>query len=189
MASLMFVERSTQLREELKLEFTKNLSDALELIAEAGRRLGFSREDMQYVHYKDLLKLRNPEKPSADDARAYLDRLIQKRKTDRAIYDRIPLPPVICSEDDFLVIRHGTSRPNFITNGRVQAELVTVDSPTELAKVIFHGRIALIQSADPGYDFLFAQEIVGLITQYGGAASHMAIRCAELGIPAAIGVG
>ena len=29
----------------------------------------------------------------------------------------------------------------------------------------------------------------GLITKYGGVASHMAIRCAELGLPAAIGCG
>ena len=31
--------------------------------------------------------------------------------------------------------------------------------------------------------------IIGLITKYGGAASHMAIRCAEFNIPAAIGSG
>ena len=47
----------------------------------------------------------------------------------------------------------------------------------------------MIRSADPGYDFLFSRGIGGLITQFGGANSHMAIRCAELGIPAVIGVG
>ena len=31
--------------------------------------------------------------------------------------------------------------------------------------------------------------IKGLITQYGGVNSHMSIRCHELNIPAAIGVG
>ena len=30
---------------------------------------------------------------------------------------------------------------------------------------------------------------INLITKYGGANSHMAIRCSELNIPAAIGVG
>ena len=30
---------------------------------------------------------------------------------------------------------------------------------------------------------------IGLITKYSGANSHMAIRCAEFGIPAAIGCG
>ena len=47
----------------------------------------------------------------------------------------------------------------------------------------------LIESADPGYDFLFSRNIRGLITKYGGVNSHMSIRCSELNIPAAIGVG
>ena len=47
----------------------------------------------------------------------------------------------------------------------------------------------LIPNADPGYDWLLARDIAGLITMYGGANSHMAVRAAELGIPAAIGVG
>ena len=32
-------------------------------------------------------------------------------------------------------------------------------------------------------------KIGGLITQYGGANSHMAIRAGELGLPAVIGAG
>ena len=49
--------------------------------------------------------------------------------------------------------------------------------------------IVIIERADPGFDWIFGYNIGGLITQYGGAASHMAIRCAEFGIPAAIGCG
>ena len=47
----------------------------------------------------------------------------------------------------------------------------------------------MIENADPGYDWIFSQQISGLITKYGGANSHMAIRCAEFSIPAAIGCG
>lgn len=50
-------------------------------------------------------------------------------------------------------------------------------------------KIVCIKSADPGYDYLFSKNIGGLITCYGGANSHMTIRCAELGIPAVIGCG
>ena len=49
--------------------------------------------------------------------------------------------------------------------------------------------IVLIPQADPGYDWLFSQGISGLVTMYGGANSHMAIRAAEFGLPAAIGIG
>jgi phosphoenolpyruvate-protein kinase (PTS system EI component) len=47
----------------------------------------------------------------------------------------------------------------------------------------------MIKNADPGYDRIFTINPSGLITQYGGVASHMAIRCAELALPAAIGCG
>ena len=49
--------------------------------------------------------------------------------------------------------------------------------------------IVCIENADPGFDFLFSKNIRGLITKYGGVNSHMSIRCSELNIPAAIGVG
>ena len=52
-----------------------------------------------------------------------------------------------------------------------------------------NGKIVLIENADPGYDYIFNQKIIGLITKYGGINSHMTIRCSELGIPAAIGIG
>ena len=51
------------------------------------------------------------------------------------------------------------------------------------------GCIVLLEKADPGYDWIFSKRIKGLITKFGGAASHMAIRCSEFEIPAAIGCG
>ena len=59
----------------------------------------------------------------------------------------------------------------------------------EIEPTNIDGRIVLIESADPGYDWIFMNRILGLVTKYGGANSHMAIRCAELDIPAAIGCG
>jgi hypothetical protein len=53
---LTLVSKSLALREELKFQFTKNLSDALELIAQAGKDLGFSREDMANMEISTILK-------------------------------------------------------------------------------------------------------------------------------------
>ncbi|WP_298065820.1 PEP-utilizing enzyme, partial [uncultured Mailhella sp.] len=39
------------------------------------------------------------------------------------------------------------------------------------------------------FDWIFTRPFAGLVTKFGGANSHMAIRCAEYGLPAAIGVG
>ena len=75
--------------------------------------------------------------------------------------------------------------PNFVTLGQVRSDVVTLgDTPDSLK-----GKIVCIPSADPGYDWIFSQNIAGLITMYGGANSHMAIRAAELNIPAVIGAG
>ena len=51
------------------------------------------------------------------------------------------------------------------------------------------GKILFIESADPGYDWIFSQNIAGFITKYGGCNSHMAIRAGELNLPAVIGAG
>ena len=40
-----------------------------------------------------------------------------------------------------------------------------------------------------GLILFFSFKISGLVTKYGGANSHMTIRCNELNIPAAIGCG
>jgi len=50
-------------------------------------------------------------------------------------------------------------------------------------------KIILIEHADPGYDWIFTKKPKALITKYGGVASHMSIRCYEVGLPAAIGCG
>ena len=51
------------------------------------------------------------------------------------------------------------------------------------------GKIVFIPNADPGFDWLFSCDIAGLVTAWGGANSHMAIRSGELGLPAVIGAG
>ena len=80
------------------------------------------------------------------------------------------------------------SEPNFITRCRVEAPVTVLDGG-EAGAGELEGRIVCIESADPGYDWLFTRHIAGLVTCYGGANSHMAIRCAEYGLPAAIGCG
>ena len=94
------------------------------------------------------------------------------------------LPPVIEKEEDFKVVSYFATRPNFVTQKTVEGELVHLEGgPTD--DIV--GKIVLLEKADPGFDWIFTKHIKGLITKYGGAASHMAIRCAEFRIPAVIG--
>ena len=74
--------------------------------------------------------------------------------------------------------------PNFITQKQIIAKAVTSENRAAL-----NGSIVCIPSADPGFDWLFSFPIAGLITAWGGANSHMAIRASELELPAVIGAG
>ena len=99
----------------------------------------------------------------------------------------LELPTLIVTEDDLDGFVRSAGAPNFIGAGRTLG--LVADLAVDGAQRSLDGQIALIPQADPGYDWLFGQGISGLITEYGGANSHMAIRSAEFGLPAAIGVG
>ena len=79
------------------------------------------------------------------------------------------------------------SHPNFITSQKVAAKVIILFPNSKIKSLNDH--IVLIENADPSLIGFLAQKIVGLITKYGGANSHMAVRRAEFGIPAAIGCG
>jgi glutamine kinase len=179
-----FVKNTIQMREKVKFEFTKSLSDVIELIADAGDELGFNRNQLANLSLNDILKYKImnkkklvsywKEKSIANNTRTKNNRYVQ-------------LPPILFSSHDFSIIRHYIAKPNFITNVELTANTVLLDSLENLEKI--KSKIVIIQNADPGYDWIFTKKPAGLITKYGGVASHMAIRCAELGLPAAIGCG
>jgi adenylylsulfate kinase-like enzyme/phosphohistidine swiveling domain-containing protein len=184
-----FVTAATQARERGKFRFTRALSDALEYLARAGEVLGLSRDDLQYVPISTLLRFRNPELASPAKAAAYLRSRISEKRNERSAYDLVKLPALLASADDIDFVRIGVSRPNFVTRKKVVADVVVVTPTTDPRAVELAGKIVVIESADPGYDWIFTRSPAGLITRYGGAASHMAIRCFELELPGAIGCG
>jgi hypothetical protein len=98
----------------------------------------------------------------------------------------VALPAQIASQDDLTCFEQVTAEPNFVTRHAVEAPAVV--SPSGPG-VDVAGRVVLIPSADPGYDWLLARGIAGLITMFGGANSHMAVGAAECSLPGAIGVG
>ena len=112
---------------------------------------------------------------------------INANKKQHQVYTSIRLPQLIMDANHAVVIPFQVSSPNFITNEIIDAKIKYIQNFDK--KDNLDDKIILIESADPGYDWLFTTKFRGLITKYGGANSHMAIRCAELNIPAAIGCG
>ena len=180
-----FVKKSIVQREEMKFEFTKNLSDSIELIAEAGEKLGFSRDDLSNLELKTLIN--DSKKLQTKILKEKWIKKIKQSKKKKIINKNMILPPIISSKDDFNFVSYPSSKPNFITSKKLFSELVPVEKINDIS--ILTNKIILLQNADPGYDWIFSYNPSGLITKYGGVASHMAIRCAELGLPAAIGCG
>jgi len=178
---LNYFEKATQAREFVKFEFTKNLSKALDLIVKAGKELGIKRKKLSFLEYSDLEQLKLNVLSIKD-----IKKNIKKRKKKFLITEAIELPPLIQDISDFYCFERHSSEPNFVTSKIVQAIIYKFKAEDETS---MHGKIVIIPQADPGYDWLFSHKIAGLITLYGGANSHMAIRAAEIGLPSAIGVG
>ncbi|MFT4308211.1 MAG: PEP-utilizing enzyme [Candidatus Woesearchaeota archaeon] len=181
-----FIRDATQARESFKFEFTKNISLALELLAEAGSELGFSRSQLAHLDYHTIRTATDPSMSKRDVVEVW-SRLIESRSTESILVRKLPFPSLVFSSEDFEVIRSYLPRPNFITTKKVSAPIILLDKYATDDLPDLSGRIIAIEKADPGYDWIFTKNIAGLVTRYGGVASHMAIRCAEFDLPAAIG--
>jgi hypothetical protein len=175
-----FLQAGIELRELAKFHFTRNLSDALALVAECGSQWGFSREDLAYCDIAAFKEMH----VAAADPKDVLLRSIEQGKARYRETLAVSLPPVIAQPEDVWAFEWQDTVPNFITQKQVTAPVVGCDAREALA-----GAVVCIPNADPGFDWLFAYPIAGLITAWGGANSHMAIRAGELGLPAVIGAG
>ena len=173
-------------REYAKFAFTKNLSDALEVTAAWGSRFGLTRDELSFIDYRILM-----DEMTGTPGRSIEGSLREASESGRLHYGETlaaRLPFLIERLSDLYIVPLGIDHPNFITRKNTSANIVEVTGKT-LDPSVVDGKIVLIESADPGYDWIFSRSIQGLITRFGGANSHMAIRCAEFQLPAAIGCG
>lgn len=175
-----FLQSGVELRELAKFYFTQNLSDILSLIATVGESHGFSRDDLSYCDLSVFKEMHiNAAHPKAAIAAG-----VEEGRRRYAETKRVALPPLITRPEDVWAFEWPATSPNFITQKLVAAHVLPADASLDLT-----GAIVCIPSADPGFDWLFSHPIAGLVTAWGGANSHMAIRAGELGLPAMIGVG
>jgi len=183
-----FLRQAIEGREYAKFIFSRNLSAALEALAEVGAAYGLGRNQVANLRLEELLALRTL--ASTDEA---ISQHLQLRAEEETQVQRLAaaceLPPLLTNSADFDAFVIGADQPNFIGSGSIIADCLDLaDHPADQELDIV-GRIVLVPQADPGYDWLFGHGIAGLLTLYGGANSHMAIRAAEFGLPAAIGIG
>lgn len=183
-----FLRQAIEGREYAKFVFSRNLSAALEALAEVGELYGLTRRELAEVSLDAILALRDSRQPGQDKIQQ-LRELAKVGREARMVAIACELPPLITQEYDLETFVIGADRPNFIGTTAVTASSIDLSTHDTDKDLYIAGQIVLIPQADPGYDWLFGQGIAALITQYGGANSHMAIRAAEFGLPAAIGIG
>lgn len=176
-----FIQKAIQGREQSKFVFTRSLSDALSIIAALGQEHGFSADDMSYASIDAITQLHQ----GAEDPHDALSRAIA---AGRAAYGQmcgLTLPPLISAPEDVWRFEALEGEPNYVTQGVAEGPVVDLDA----GDPVVPGCIVAIPSADPGFDWIFSRGVLGFVTAYGGVNSHMAIRAAELRLPAVIGAG
>ncbi|MCF1495296.1 MULTISPECIES: PEP-utilizing enzyme [Rhizobium/Agrobacterium group] len=174
-----FAASAIHAREYVKFLYTKQVSDALEIISNVGVQYGCNREEMSFLTLSDIENML--------DFTSDIDRRIREiSASNRVSWQQslpVRLPDLLTSPDDIFGFEVEASAPNFVTYETVQAP-VALSLDNDL-----RGKIVFIETADPGYDWVFTRGIAGFITRYGGENSHMAIRAREFGIPAVVGAG
>lgn len=183
---MAYIRQAIVGREQVKFQFTRVLSDALSALVRWGEQHGLSREDLSFVPWSRL------EDGLVEPTMDYVDRtflaIAEEGRRDLSAAQAFRFSHIIFGVDDLYVATHSRSVPNFIGQGRAVGAVVELTANTS-ANTHLRQRIVCIESADPGFDWIFTKGLAGLVTKFGGANSHMAIRCAELGLPAAIGCG
>lgn len=175
-----FLKKAIEGREYAKFVFTRSLSQVLKLLADWGEQHQLNRDQMSYLDYSVIRQMYS----STVDAGQLIRSSITSGKQQFKQTESVVLPALIHSEQNIYQFHLSADEPNFITLQSCIGEVQSCTLGQDLA-----GKILLIPSADPGYDWIFSQGIIGFITKYGGVNSHMAIRAAELNMPAIIGAG
>ena len=173
-----YISSSIKLRENSKFIFTRSISDVLEMIKFYAKEQNIDLKELNNYKIDYLLNKLN----SKNFIKKNKEIIYSKQKEELC-----KLPYLITSKSDFYIASILISKANFITDKKVESLIFQLGKNQRTNKI--KNKIIVIENADPGYDWIFNYKIKGLITKYGGVNSHMSIRCHELNIPAAIGVG
>ena len=179
-----YIKDSIGYREYSKFIFTKSIDLVFDEIKKLGKRLSISDEKLSHMDIKlikELYYILN-----SDDLGNLLSQDISRNKDNYKFNKYIKLPEVIFDKKDIYEFEESSNKANYFGNDPVLANTIYLENKTIPN---LKNKIVLINSADPGFDFIFNHQIKGLVTEYGGANSHMSIRCSELNISSAIGVG
>ena len=179
-----FLSKGIQYREFSKFIFTKSIDYIFKEIKFLSKRNRISISKLSHLNIKIIKELYY--NLNNENVKDILESNIKNNFKTYQFNQFVELPQIIINPNDVFYFTEKTSKPNFFGNKTTENEIIFLEKNNFRS---LDNKIVCIRGADPGYDFIFDNEISGLITEYGGINSHMSIRCSELNIPAAIGVG
>lgn len=171
------IQTMFEYREKVKFGISVVLTDLYDEIKKLAKAKRISLEDIRYATIDEILMNEND-----------LKSIVSRTKDEYSVQSLCVFPDIIKTKEDFFVVEKLNNRPNYITDGIVEADVVCLDSFDGGLNEL-KNKIVLIERADPGFDWIFGMGIVGIVTNLGGVASHMAIRAYEMDVPAIIGCG
>ena len=170
---LFLQKESIRQRELSKSIFTKAIDEIFISLIKLAKEINITRQDLEYLSIKTIIK--HYAYLDSDKLKKIIKEEIKQNKSNYRKTVNIKIPDVIIDSDDiyshFQILNNG----NFITKEKLINDVIVMNR--NINYEILNEKIVFIENADPGYDFLFSYNIKGLITIYGGANSHMAIRC------------
>ncbi|MET0229921.1 MAG: PEP-utilizing enzyme [Rhodanobacteraceae bacterium] len=171
--------RAVRARELGKFALADRVSAVLDALARRAQSLGIGREEAGWLRLAALLD-------ANADGTAQRERARAAREL-HEVESRLRMPLLI-GDGALDVVTFLPGRPNYLGRGRAHGRPVKADAYSRPETVPRHAMLA-IASADPGFEWMFLHKPAAIVTAYGGPNSHIAIRCAELGVPALLGVG
>ncbi len=179
-----FLSKGIQFREFSKFIFTKSIDYIFKEIKFLSKRNNISISKVSHLNIKIIKELYY--NLNNENVKNVFETNIKNNFDTYQFNQFVELPQIIINSDDVFYFTEKTIKPNFFGNKISENEIFFLEKNNFKS---LDNKIICIRGADPGYDFIFNHEISGLITEFGGVNSHMSIRCSELNIPAAIGVG
>jgi hypothetical protein len=174
-----FIRSAIGARELGKFELSAWISDILTGLLQAGEKLGHSPDDVAFWRLGDV---RGLIEGSLSPAR--LRDRVEVRRERYAVTQRVHLPATMADPLEVHCFTTEPGQPTYVGTGTATGQVRLDPRPGDDLD-----GIVVLTSADPGFEWLFSRPVKGIVTLYGGANSHMAVRCAEAGVPAAMGVG
>ena len=183
-----FAKLSIKERENSKFIFTKYINEIFSSIKKLSKEIKIKHDDFEFVSINTILNSYNNLKVTK--LKNEIKHEIKENKKMYEISKIIKLPDVITSIKDIYFNYETVAKGNFVTLKKTKGKIKILNKNIVSKKIgSLKNLIIFIENADPGFDFVFSHKIKGLVTKYGGANSHMSIRCMELNIPAVIGIG